>query len=162
MKILPVLLIACTFAVAGCSGASDASKDSASPSTSSASGPAGKAAAGLPAGLDEGARASESPVDEALAKEGEKLFQTKSCSACHAFGAKATGPDLAGVSQRRTTKWIESQILHPDLMVKSDPIARELFAKHALQMPNQGLTEAEARSVVEFFKHRDRGEGESH
>lgn len=163
MRFLPILLIALGFAAAGCGGAKDASSEnSGSPNASVASGAAGGAATGLPAGLDEGPRASESPVDEELAEKGEELFKTKACSACHSFGAKATGPDLAGVSTRRTSKWIASQILHPDLMVKSDPIARELFAKHALQMPNQGLTEAEARSVIEYFKHKDRAYGAEH
>lgn len=142
--------------LAGCGGETSGSATSGNAGSTSGSEARGAAAASLPPGLDKGPRASESAADEALAEVGEKLFQTKACSACHAFGEKATGPDLAGVSERRTAKWLEQQILHPDLMVKSDPIARELFAKHALQMPNQGLTEQEAKSVIEFFKHRDR------
>lgn len=104
---------------------------------------------------DSGPRAAEAPVNEALAESGEKLFQNKGCSACHAFGRKMSGPDLAGVTTRRTAQWMENQILHPDVMVKEDPIARELFAKHALQMPNQGLTAEEARAVIEYLKERD-------
>jgi hypothetical protein len=50
---------------------------------------------------------------------------------------------------------MESQILHPDLMVKSDPVARQMFAEFALQMPKQGLTADEARAVIEYFKHQD-------
>jgi hypothetical protein len=46
-------------------------------------------------------------------------------------------------------------------MIKEDPIARELFAKFALQMPKQGLTPDEARAVIEFFKHTDHEAGES-
>jgi mono/diheme cytochrome c family protein len=111
--------------------------------------------------LDEGPRANEGPRDETLAKEGEQLFKTKGCSACHAFGKRVTGPDLAGVTGRRTAKWIESQILHPEKMVKEDPITRKMFAEFALQMPNQGLTEAQARAIVEYFKHQDHETGES-
>lgn len=106
--------------------------------------------------LDEGPRAADSPVDKSLEDQGEKLFKDKGCSACHTFGKKLTGPDLAGVTHRRTARWIERQILHPDLMVKEDPIAKQLFATHMLQMPNQGLTEAQAKAVIEYFKHQDR------
>jgi hypothetical protein len=62
---------------------------------------------------------------------------------------------------RRTAAWMESQILHPDLMVKQDPTAHALFAQYALQMPKQGLTPDEARSVIEFFKYKDHEAGEA-
>jgi mono/diheme cytochrome c family protein len=95
-------------------------------------------------------------VDKEKVVAGEKLFQSKGCVVCHAFGKKVTGPDLAGVSQRRTQLWLEHQILHPEVMTKEDPIARDLLAKHSLQMPNQKLTEEEARAVIEYFKQKDR------
>jgi cytochrome c551/c552 len=104
---------------------------------------------------------AESPVDQAMAEKGEKLFQTKGCSACHAFGKKVTGPDLDGVTMRRTALWMENQILHPEVMTKQDPIARELFAKHSLQMPNQKLTPEEARAVIEYLKHKNKESGGS-
>lgn len=154
-----ILWLCMVLATAGCGGGGSES-GSATPPAAGAAG--ATAASALPADLDKGPRASESPVDAALAEQGEALFKTKACSACHAFGAKATGPDLAGVATRRTARWIESQILHPDLMVKSDPIARELFAKHALQMPDQGLSPEEARAVIEYFKHRDHEDGATH
>lgn len=156
-KALAMFVLTASLALlAGCSGGE---KPEASPDAGSAAPSASAPAAGgatLPPGLDEGPRAAESPVDEAKAAEGEKLFSTKGCTACHAFGKKVTGPDMAGVSKRRTAKWIEAQILHPDLMVKQDPIARELFAKHALQMPKQGLTPEQAAAVIEYFKLKDR------
>ena len=68
---------------------------------------------------------------------------------------KLTGPDLAGVSRRRTARWIESQILDPSRMTKEDPISHQLLGQFMLQMPNQGLTPDQARAVVEYFKHRD-------
>jgi len=125
-----------------------------------ASSAAAPAALTLPANLDQGPRAGDSGYDEEKAKAGEVLFKDKGCSACHAFGQRVTGPDLAGVSMRRTQTWMEYQILHPDVMVKQDPIARQMFAQFALQMPNQGLTPEQARAVIEFFKHKDHESGE--
>ena len=158
-----VILLAAALA-AGCGGgkSGDASSATGAAAPSAASTPAPGATPAIPAvsPYDSGPRASESPVNEALVESGEKLFSTKGCTACHAFGKKVTGPDLAGVSQRRTQQWLEQQILHPDVMTKQDPIARELFVKHSLQMPNQKLTEDEARAVIEYFKHKDKEAGE--
>ncbi|HEY6572584.1 MAG TPA: cytochrome c [Candidatus Eisenbacteria bacterium] len=105
--------------------------------------------------LDIGPRAGDSPVAAALAVKGEALFKTKGCTACHAYGKRLTGPDLRGVTRRRTAQWMESQILHPEVMIKQDPIARALFAEYNLQMANQGLVPDEAKAVVEYFKKLD-------
>ncbi|MBI5838166.1 MAG: cytochrome c [Candidatus Eisenbacteria bacterium] len=105
---------------------------------------------------DRGPRAFASPMDDSRAAQGEQLFQKKGCSACHAFGRKLNCPDLKGVTGRRTAEWMENQILHPEIMIKEDPISRQLFTQFALQMPNQGLTQEEARAVIEFFKKKDR------
>jgi cytochrome c551/c552 len=159
---LPVAFLLTTLLAAGCGGKQSESEPAASNATS-APAPSATGTTTMPAvsKYDSGPRAAESPVDKVKAEQGEKLFQTKGCSACHAFGKKVTGPDLAGVTQRRTTVWLENQILHPEVMTKEDPIARELFAKHSLQMPNQKLTEDEALAVIEFFKHKDKEAGEA-
>jgi cytochrome c551/c552 len=160
---LPVAFLLTTLLAAGCGGkqSEPAATNTASAPPSSATGTTGTTTVPAVSPYDSGPRAAESPVNKAQAELGEKLFQTKGCSACHAFGKKVTGPDLAGVTQRRTAIWIEHQILHPEVMTKEDPIARELFAKHSLQMPNQKLTEDEARAVIEYFKHKDKEAGEA-
>jgi mono/diheme cytochrome c family protein len=144
-------------ALAGCGSKETAEEPSASSSSTSA---ASRGAGSLPPDLDQGPRAAATEADEGKAKTGEGLFQTKGCSACHGFGKRVSCPDLQGVSQRRTAKWLESQILHPDIMTKQDPTARALFAQYSLQMPKQGLTEEEARAVIEFLKHKDHEVGE--
>ena len=105
--------------------------------------------------LDGGPRAGESPVNERLALEGEKLFKSKTCSTCHAFGMRITGPDLSGVTRRRTAAWIESQILRPDVMLREDPISRELLGEYAVPMPNLRIMPHEAKALVEFMKKKD-------
>ena len=120
----------------------------------------GGAANASASNLDQGPRAGEAPIAETQVHQGEQLFKDKGCSACHTFGKRLTGPDLQGVTQRRTARWIENQILHPEVMTKQDPISRGLFAQFSLQMPNQGLTAAEAQAVIEYFKHQDHEAGE--
>lgn len=146
-------------ALVGCGGGKDAGEQATATSTPATS----AATAGgwaMPAGLDDGPRAAASPIDESKAKAGETLFQSKGCSACHGFGKRVSCPDLDGVTQRRTAKWMESQVLHPDVMTKHDPTARALFAQYSLQMPKQGLTQDEAQAVIEFLKHKNHEAGE--
>lgn len=108
---------------------------------------------------DSGPRAGERAVDATLARQGEQLFQQKGCVACHGFGKVVRGPDLNGVTMRRTQTWMEHQILHPEVMTKEDPIARRLFAQYSLQMTNLGLTETQARAIIEFLKRKNRETG---
>lgn len=136
-----VLLLATVLPLSGCGGGG--AKDQ------SATAPAEKSP------LDNGPRAGDSPVAAALAVKGEALFKAKGCTACHAYGKRLTGPDLKGVTRRRTAQWMESQILHPEVMIKQDPIARALFAEYNLQMANQGLVPDEAKAIIEYFKKLD-------
>ncbi len=161
MKTIATLML--VFAALLVLGSCEGKSGDASSGASSASGGSSVAAAG-PAAVsqyDSGPRAAESPIDESKVAEGKGLFQTKGCSACHAFGRKLTCPDLAGVTHRRTVAWMEHQILHPEIMTKQDPISHQLFAQFALQMPNQGLTPDQAHAVIEFFKHTDHESGAS-
>ena len=130
--------------VAGCGGGGTPSDTSGAADATTLSSP-----------YDAGPRAGEAPVAQALVERGRGLFKTKGCSACHAFGRKVTCPDLKGVTMRRTSEWMQHQILHPEIMTKEDPISHQLLATYNLQMPNQGLNEDEARAVIEFFKFED-------
>jgi hypothetical protein len=42
------------------------------------------------------------------------------------------------------------------VMTKQDPIAHELFAKFAVQMPNLNIKEDEAQALIEFLKKKDK------
>jgi cytochrome c len=152
-RLASILLVLTLASLAGCGG--KPAEESPSSSTPAPSTPATSEV--LAKSLyDDGPRAGETPVDAAAAAVGEKLFSTKGCTACHAWGKRLTGPDLKDVTKRRTQAWMEQQILHPDVMIKTDPISREMFGQFALQMPKQGLTEAEAKQVIEYLKKRDK------
>lgn len=146
MKLRSIAPLAFALALlAGCGGGNSGSNDAAK-----------KTASSTGSKYDNGPRAAESPVDHEKAELGEKLFSTKGCSACHAFGRRVTGPDLVGVTKRRTAEWMEHQILEPEVMTKEDPISHQLLATYATQMTNQHLTQDEARSVIEYFKSKDK------
>jgi hypothetical protein len=90
------------------------------------------------------------PSDAASVADGEKVFNAKGCGGCHAWGSKLVGPDLTGLTERRTTPWIQKMIQDPDTMTKKDPVARELFKSHMVQMPKQGVTDAEMPQLLAF------------
>jgi cytochrome c len=90
-------------------------------------------------------------IDAALAKQGEELFTTK-CSACHRLDRRYVGPALGEVTQRRTPTYVLNMILNPTEMTQKHPVAHELLAKHMTQMPALGLTEAQARAVLEYLR----------
>jgi mono/diheme cytochrome c family protein len=72
--------------------------------------------------------------------KGQEMFASKGCVACHKVGGgKLVGPDLKGVLTRRDQEWVERMILHPDIMLKEDPVARKLLAEHFTPMPNQNV-----------------------
>jgi mono/diheme cytochrome c family protein len=102
-----------------------------------------------------GPRAFEGPINAALATKGAELFKMKTCSTCHGFGARITGPDLKGVTHRRTVTWMKNQILHPDVMTKEDPISRQLLGTYLVQMPKLPVADEEADALIEFLKQKD-------
>jgi len=156
-RLMPILIVIALPLLAGC-GSKSASNPPASPDTSAASAPAPADTSGVLAKsrYDDGPRAADEPVDAALAAQGEKLFQSKGCVTCHAWGKRVVGPDLKGVPAQRTSQWMENQILHPEVMTKEDPIAHALLMQYHTQMTNQHLTPDQAKMVVEYLKKRQK------
>lgn len=101
-------------------------------------------------------------VDTENVEKGAALFKEKGCPACHTIGGgKLSGPDLAGVTERREEEWLRKWILSPDTMIMTDPIAKELLKEYFVPMPNQGLTEEEVDLVITYLKNEDSNKKES-
>lgn len=154
------VLILATALLNGACGKSQESTSTTPPPSSSTTTPPATSTTPPPAvtatsPLDTGPRAIDQPVDEARAAEGEKLFTTKICATCHGFGKKITCPDMMGVPRDRSARWMQEQIMHPDVMTKNDPIAKQLMATYSIQMPNQGITEPQAKALIEYIKKKN-------
>ncbi|MGH2643509.1 MAG: c-type cytochrome, partial [Chitinophagaceae bacterium] len=95
-------------------------------------------------------------IDPKMAEAGQEIFQTK-CTACHqATDQRLVGPGLKGITKIRTPAWIMNMITNPDTMTHSDPVAEALYNQYnQTQMTNQGLTDQEAREVLEFLRQND-------
>lgn len=89
--------------------------------------------------------------DHELAETGKELFETK-CSACHKLGERYVGPALGEVLQRRTPAYVLNMILNPQEMYEKHPVAKQLLAEYLSYMPNQALTQEQARAVVEYLR----------
>src|SRR5690606_8398542 len=90
-------------------------------------------------------------IDQQLADEGKVVFE-QYCAACHKIDERFVGPPLKEVTTRRSPEWIMNMILNPEVMVKEDPIAKELLKEYLSPMANQNLTEEQARSILEYFR----------
>ncbi len=95
-------------------------------------------------------------IDQALASEGQSIFEGK-CSACHQLSdQKVVGPGMAGVTERRKPEWVMNMIINPEEMTKKDPTAKKLLAEHLTQMTNQNINETDARALLEFLRQNDK------
>jgi len=96
------------------------------------------------------------PIDQALAKKGKEIFDSK-CASCHKLEEKYVGPPLKGVTQRRKPEWIMNMILNPSEMVQKDPIAKGHLAEYPTQMPFQNVSQEDARAILEYLRSVDEG-----
>ena len=83
-------------------------------------------------------------------QEGQSLFGTK-CYSCHNIGSgDKQGPDLKGVTTRRTKDWLNEFINGPAAMnSRGDATANQLFKKFpATVMPDQALTQSQIDSIL--------------
>jgi cytochrome c2 len=94
-------------------------------------------------------------LDAALASTGEKTFGVK-CSSCHKLTEeKLVGPGWKGVTSRRAPEWIMNFITNTDAMLNKDPQAQAQLEICLVRMPNQNLSDDEARALLEYMRQND-------
>ncbi|HJV87394.1 MAG TPA: multicopper oxidase domain-containing protein [Noviherbaspirillum sp.] len=97
--------------------------------------------------------ASPTPTDPDAA-QAKLQFESK-CLACHALvggRGKKIGPDLAGVTKRRSDDWLRRWLKSPEDMLATDPDAKALLKEHNnLPMPNQNLSDKEINGLIKYF-----------
>lgn len=85
--------------------------------------------------------------------DGRVSFEQK-CAACHTIGGgDRVGPDLHGVTERRSEEWLLRFVMAPEKMIEAgDPIATRLVERYnQIIMPNLGLAESEARALLAYI-----------
>jgi len=91
------------------------------------------------------------PVNQAQADEGKALFDSR-CSACHKLGERYVGPPLGGILDKVTPAFAMNMILNPVEMYTRHPAVKQLLGEYMTQMPDLGLTQEQARAVVEYLR----------
>jgi cytochrome c551/c552 len=94
-------------------------------------------------------------LDAEKADAGSKVYSVK-CSACHKLtDEKLVGPGWKGVTARHSAEWIMNFATNPDVMIDKDPKAQAMLELCLVRMPNQNLTDDDARNIYEFMRKND-------
>ncbi|MBV4356343.1 c-type cytochrome [Pinibacter aurantiacus] len=94
-------------------------------------------------------------LDPKMAESGEKVYQLK-CSSCHkTTDEKLVGPGWKGVTNRHAAEWIMNFVTNTDEMLNKDPQAQAQLEICLVRMPNQNLSDDDARHVYEFMRKND-------
>lgn len=90
---------------------------------------------------------------------GEQKF-TSVCTACHTIGkGRLVGPDLSGVTDRRSEEWLIQFIKSSQKMVNSgDADAAAIFEEYnKIMMPDNNFTDDEIKAVIAHIKSKSGG-----
>jgi cytochrome oxidase Cu insertion factor (SCO1/SenC/PrrC family)/mono/diheme cytochrome c family protein len=85
---------------------------------------------------------------------GQALFK-KICAPCHTIGVgDRVGPDLRGVTERRSRDWLARFIRHPQqVRAEKDPVTVALAEKFpGVRMPNLGMSEVDAIDLIYYLQ----------
>lgn len=94
-------------------------------------------------------------LDKAMADKGEKISDLK-CASCHKMtDERLVGPGWAGVSTRHKPEWIMNFMTNTDAMIDKDPKAQAMLEICMVRMPNQNLSDDEAREILEYMREND-------
>lgn len=94
-------------------------------------------------------------LDVKMATSGKQIYDLK-CSSCHKLtDEKLVGPGWKGVSTKHKPGWIMNFITNPDAMIDKDPQLQAQLELCLVRMPNQNLSDDDARHILEFMRQND-------
>lgn len=95
------------------------------------------------------------PLNKDWVTAGQGIYDTK-CLACHKLtDEKLVGPGWAGVTKKREPVWIMNMITNVEMMLEKDPEAQKLLEQCLVRMPNQNVSQEDARKLIEFMRSND-------
>ena len=87
-----------------------------------------------------------------MVADGKKIFQTK-CVVCHDLNTRKIGPPLKNITKESTPEYIMNLLVNAIEMQKQDPHMKDLLKKYNnIHMPDPGLSQAQARTVLEYLR----------
>ena len=95
------------------------------------------------------------PLNQEWVTKGKATYEMK-CLACHKLDeTRLVGPGWKGITEKREPEWIMNMITNVDTMLETDEEAQKLLELCLVRMPNQNVSEPEAREILEFMRSND-------
>jgi cytochrome c2 len=95
------------------------------------------------------------PLDQKMVAAGKGIYDLK-CGSCHKLTEeKLVGPGWKGVTDRRAPEWIMNFVTNTEEMLEKNEAAKNLYEVCLVKMPNQNLSDDDARHVLEFMRNND-------
>ncbi len=95
------------------------------------------------------------PLDQKMVTAGKAVYDLK-CASCHKLSdEKLVGPGWKGVTDRRTPEWIMNFVTNTEEMLQKNEAAKNLYEICLVKMPNQNLSDDDARATLEFQRSND-------
>ena len=96
-----------------------------------------------------------SGLNQAMALKGEEVSEMK-CLSCHKLSdERLVGPGWEGTTTRHQPEWLMNFMTNTDAMIDKDPKVQAMLEICMVRMPNQNLSDEEARSILEFMRKND-------
>jgi cytochrome c551/c552 len=91
-------------------------------------------------------------VDATRAANGMKLWKKHGCVGCHAIGKRLAGPDLAGVSERRSVEWLHRWMKDTKAMLETDSTAKAMMKEsNGARMPQFKLSDTDIDDLLHYI-----------
>ena len=95
------------------------------------------------------------PLDQKMVMAGKDIYDLK-CASCHKLtDEKLVGPGWKGVTDRRAPEWIMNFVTNTEEMLEKNEQAKTLYEICLVKMPNQNLSDDDARAILEFQRKND-------
>jgi len=95
------------------------------------------------------------PLNRDWVATGKTIYESK-CLACHKLNnERVVGPGWAGLTKKRQPVWIMNMITNVEVMLETDEEAQKLLEECLVRMPNQNVSEEDARKILEFMRSND-------
>jgi cytochrome c551/c552 len=94
-------------------------------------------------------------LDVKMAEAGQGIYDLK-CSSCHKLTEeRLVGPGWKDVTKRRSAEWVMNFVTNVDEMLDKDANAKALLEVCLVRMPNQNLSDEDARHIYEYMRQND-------